>query len=322
MNVSILIVSYNQEKYIQECLESVRYQIEKYNHNGEHKVQVVITDDCSKDLTKQKAMEWFQKRGDVIDDFVFVGGERNQGTCKNYLKGLDKVTGDYVKVIGGDDMFGLKSIFEMFEYLKEYDIVIGLPFIYTEGGENQIKYISKETQKMHFIYTEESKLSYYDWIHRYCFPNAPSTFYRKELQFHPETLRVVSEYKYAEDYIQWIKFSEIKDIKCKYIPEYDVIYRRTKGSTYLVANNELRKEIVNTFKYAKERAKEKMGKAIQTSAIYMQKSAHSFKYFDLLSYLHLLYLFKHWNDKSVSFENNAYAHLEYIMKIKERCSTL
>ncbi len=322
MNISILVLTYNHEKYIQECLESIRYQLEHYNCSGAHKVQVVVTDDCSKDTTKQKVMEWIQKRGELFDDFVFTGSEINQGTCRNYLRGLEKVTGDYVKVIGGDDMFGMKSIFEMFAYLAEYDIVMGLPFIYFEGGENKAECINKEARKTHFIYTEESKLPYYDWIHRYCFPNAPSNFFRKELQFHQETLSALYGHKYIDDYIQWIKFSEIKNISCKYIPEFVTVYRRTEGSAYLIVNKEVREELVKTFQYARERAREKTGKAVQTSAIYMQKSNHPIKYFDLLSYIHKLYLFKHRRDKSVNFEDDIKLYLNYITEIKERCRAL
>lgn len=318
MKVSIIIVSYNHEKYIQECLESIRYQVDTYNKVREHYVQVLVADDCSQDKTEEKVKSWMSRNKECFDEFVYVKSASNVGTCRNYMNALEKSDGDYIKAIGGDDFFASNSIFEMMSYLDEYDIVYGLPLIYIEDGNNKLEQIKKEVMRTHYINLEESKLSFYDRIHRYCFFNAPGTYARKELMINPAVLKMLSEYKYIDDYTQWLKFSEIKDIKLKYLPDITVIYRRTKGSTYIVRNQELRKEMVKVFQYALDMSHESIGKWIQRSAIYMQKKDHTSKYFDILSYIHAFYRLKHRTENMLYIDNEIKQNLKYIENIKEK----
>ena len=316
MNVSILIVTYNHEKYIQECLESVRFQVEKYNKNREHNVQIVVSDDHSTDFTRDVARRWNEKRGDIIDDFQIIGSNVNEGTCRNYLKGLRACTGEYIKPIGGDDLFGKHSIFEMLKYLNEYDIVYGLPLAYIEGGENDPVRINDDLKKVHYIYQEESSMSYYDLIHRYCFLNAPGTCLRKELQVNEDNVKMLLNYRFVDDYSQYIKISEIKEIRRKYIPEIVIIYRRTNDSTYMRANKHLKEELISIFHYARKTSHRLREKIIQTSSIYMQKRKNPIKCFDILAYIHKFYIFIHRKDDSVDYLSDIKEQLEYVENIK------
>ena len=58
MKISIIVLLYNHERYIQECLESIKYQTEKYNCNKAHTVQVIIADDASSDGSKKAVEDW------------------------------------------------------------------------------------------------------------------------------------------------------------------------------------------------------------------------------------------------------------------------
>ncbi len=319
MNISILIVTYNHEKYIEECLESIYFQQATYNADRKHRLQVVVTDDCSKDSTREIVKKWVQLNGDKFDGFELVEAESNEGTCRNYIKGLKACIGDYIKVIGGDDLFCRNSIFEFLKYLDEYDVVYGLPLTYIENGKNDAQKIAKELLECHFIYKEEENINYFDLIHRYCFLNAPGTCFRKELQLDEENLGMMLEYKYLDDYPQYLKISEIKDIRKKYVPEIVVIYRRTSDSTYIRTPKQLRDELIRVFKYAKETSHRTREKVIQTCSIYMQKIEHPVKYLDLLTYIHKYYLFKHRKDDSVIFLDDVEKNLAYVSLLKQRC---
>lgn len=316
MNVSIIILVYNHEKYIQECLESIKYQVIKYNKNRQHRLQVIIGDDASTDNTEEKVKQWSDVNTHYFTDFLYLKNKQNTGTCRNYLNALEHASGDYIKAIGGDDFFPERSIFKLMAYLDKYDIVYGNPLTYMEGKHNSYKRVRKEILKIHCNYMEESKLSYYDRIHRYCFFNAPGTYVKKELLTNKEVLNLLSEYKYIEDYTQWLKFSELKNIQLKYIPGITVIYRRTSGSAYFVRNKEVRKEIIRIYQYALRTSREWFGRLLIRNGIYMQKKEHPIKYLDMMAYLHKFYQIKHRNGRGLDIEQEIKENLAYIKKVK------
>lgn len=169
MNATIIVLTYNHEKFITDFLNSVKYQAINYNGDKKHHLQLILSDDCSKDNTVEVAERWKEKNGDCIDDFLIIKNEKNLGTCRNWINGLDRATGDYVKAIGGDDLLPETSIFSLFKYLDSYDMVFGVPFIYHENADNEVDEILRILHKTYCIQKEENKLSYYDLIHRYCF---------------------------------------------------------------------------------------------------------------------------------------------------------
>lgn len=54
--VSVLVISYNSERYIIETLDSIKNQTYE-------RIQLVLSDDGSRDQTMKIAEEWIQKNG-------------------------------------------------------------------------------------------------------------------------------------------------------------------------------------------------------------------------------------------------------------------
>ena len=52
--VSILVVVYNHESYIDDCIQSILNQTYR-------NLEIIIADDCSTDNSFQKAMSWKEK---------------------------------------------------------------------------------------------------------------------------------------------------------------------------------------------------------------------------------------------------------------------
>lgn len=96
--VSIVVVSYNAADTVIETLESVRNQT--YDN-----IELILSDDCSKDDTVKLAKEWFTK-----NSFVFREGAQlltadvNQGVCANFNKAIRSSKGEWVKIIAADDI--------------------------------------------------------------------------------------------------------------------------------------------------------------------------------------------------------------------------
>ena len=92
--VSVVIATYNQEKYIRHTLESVVSQ--KINFE----IEVLVGDDCSTDGTAAIVREFAEKYPDIIVPFI---REKNLGMGGNIADLVFRTSGEYVAFIEGDD---------------------------------------------------------------------------------------------------------------------------------------------------------------------------------------------------------------------------
>lgn len=93
--VSVLVITYNQEKYIAECLNSLVRQ--KTNFDFE----IVVCDDVSKDNTVEIA-----RALSVKDQRIQVyRNEKNLGPAGNFAKALSLCKGRYIAFCEGDDFW-------------------------------------------------------------------------------------------------------------------------------------------------------------------------------------------------------------------------
>ena len=99
MNISltIILVTYNHEKYIDECLKSIINQ--KFDKS---KIQLIIAEDYSTDKTREVIDKYcFQDFG-VVDKLY---RSKNIGLIKNFIEALNKAHGRYIATISGDDFW-------------------------------------------------------------------------------------------------------------------------------------------------------------------------------------------------------------------------
>lgn len=93
MKLSVFIVTYNQERYIRQCLESVVAQKVNFEY------EVIIGDDCSTDGT-----------GSICDEFATKYPQiqvyhhpKNLGLLGNWEFVMNKCQGEYIAIVEGDD---------------------------------------------------------------------------------------------------------------------------------------------------------------------------------------------------------------------------
>lgn len=106
--VSIVIVTYNQEKFIETAITSALNQSYK-------NIQLIITDDKSKDQTFSIAREIVSGN----DRVILIQNDKNIGITANHNQGLKKVAGQFIIFMGGDDVLD-KNCVE--EHLKEFKL--------------------------------------------------------------------------------------------------------------------------------------------------------------------------------------------------------
>ena len=94
MKISVIVTSFNHEKYITQCLESILSQ------TGDFDMEIIIGDDCSTDNTRTIAQYFEEKYPQIIT--VLPPGP-NLGITKNLKRCLEACSGDYVAICEGDD---------------------------------------------------------------------------------------------------------------------------------------------------------------------------------------------------------------------------
>jgi glycosyltransferase involved in cell wall biosynthesis len=93
--VSMIVLSYNQRRYVLETLESVKAQTYKAT-------QLIIVDDCSIDDSAATIACWLQRNK---IDCTFIRHNKNQGISKSLNDALAVATGKYISMVASDDIW-------------------------------------------------------------------------------------------------------------------------------------------------------------------------------------------------------------------------
>src|SRR5450830_1721378 len=94
-DLSVLLVTYNHELYIQRALDSL------FSQDFCGSVELVVADDASSDTTL-KCIQRYEGT-DARFTFKYLSQSANLGITRNYQRGFAACSGDYVAVLEGDD---------------------------------------------------------------------------------------------------------------------------------------------------------------------------------------------------------------------------
>ena len=108
--VSVCVVTYNQEKYIRQCLQSIVDQETNFNF------EILVSDDCSTDATRTIVLEFASKYPEIVKPMF---RDRNVGAVKNFVLIHNAATGEYVSHCDGDDLFLPNKLQKQFDCLQE-----------------------------------------------------------------------------------------------------------------------------------------------------------------------------------------------------------
>lgn len=110
MKTSIVLSTYNGNKYIIEQMDSIRLQTKTVD-------EVIICDDCSKDNTVDLINRYIQKYN--LKNWIINQNESNKGYIKNFLDGAQLSTGDVIFFSDQDDIWDNKKVEIMLNAIKE-----------------------------------------------------------------------------------------------------------------------------------------------------------------------------------------------------------
>ncbi|MGQ7807081.1 glycosyltransferase family 2 protein [Hafnia alvei] len=100
--VSIIIVTFNSGRYIEETLSSCY-------HQSHENIEIIISDDASTDSTIDICQKWIEEN-DAKNKVFIVEADSNGGIPKNCNKGASVAKGQWLKFIGGDDILDENAI--------------------------------------------------------------------------------------------------------------------------------------------------------------------------------------------------------------------
>lgn len=113
--MDVAIISYNQEKFIAETLDSA------LNQTYENINQIIIADDGSDDLTPDIIKQYAAKYPIIKP----VLAKKNKGIAHNFNRALKAVNGEFLCIMGGDDLMLPEKIETQIAYFNNNpDIVV------------------------------------------------------------------------------------------------------------------------------------------------------------------------------------------------------
>lgn len=223
--VSVIIVTYNSAEFIIETLESIKNQT--YEN-----LELIVTDDASKDGTIALCEEWLQINGSRFIHSRLITVETNSRLVNNCNRGLAEVKGDWVKLLAGDDCLAKNAIETLVNYaLSNQDCSIiqtpVLKFCKDKNGNKQFdQSFSRSSNILNKNVTAEQQ---FHLLTKGCPINAPSVFMKKKLVddiglFDPEIPN-------CEDWPYWLRLTK-KGYQFHYIDEPLAHYRVREDSIY------------------------------------------------------------------------------------------
>lgn len=127
--VSIFILTYNQERFIAQTLDSVLMQKTSFNY------QLVIGEDLSTDDTRSICEQYAIKHGEKVK---LLNSDQKYGLIQNFIRTLKECDGKYIAVCDGDDYwtdpYKLQKQLDFLENNLDYSIVYtGIKNLYPTG---------------------------------------------------------------------------------------------------------------------------------------------------------------------------------------------
>jgi glycosyltransferase EpsH len=140
--ISLIVPVYNTEKYVEQCLESIKNQTL-------HDIEVIVVDDGSTD-SSSSLCNTFQE-----DSRFLICHNNNQGLSASRNYGISKASGEYCMFVDSDDWLELTACEKMYGYAVETgaDLVIG-GYVNESTAGGKIRYIFP---KNHLFENEDYK---------------------------------------------------------------------------------------------------------------------------------------------------------------------
>ncbi|MFN0083236.1 MAG: glycosyltransferase family 2 protein [Ferruginibacter sp.] len=110
IEVSVCVITYNQEKFIAKTLDSILQQKTNF------KFEIVVGEDFSSDKTRSIVQSYINRYPEIVR---FNGATKNLGIIPNLIFTLNNCKGEYIAICDGDDYWlGTQKLQMQFDTLE------------------------------------------------------------------------------------------------------------------------------------------------------------------------------------------------------------
>lgn len=242
--VSVVICTYNSGPYIIDALDSVRNQ--KYPN-----IELIITDDCSKDETVSICKEWISCNKEYFVDCQIIVTKVNTGVSGNLNRGLKECKGEWVKSFAGDDKLVPNCIGDNVSYIQSHpDTTVLFSNMQMFGDVDELnRHIN-----INCHYFELDKKKFRERLYFMNFLPAPTLFIKADVfkrhGYYDESIPMMEDWPY------WMKLAH-EGVNFSYMNTITVLYRvhesisvsKLPNPKFVESQKKTRKL---SYKYAKE----------------------------------------------------------------------
>lgn len=222
--VSIIMPSYNTEKYILESINSVLSQT--YTN-----WELIIVDDCSKDNTDAVVARFDDDR------IKYIKNEKNSGAAVSRNRALREAKGKWIAFLDSDDLWEKDKLEKQIKFMLEKDS----HFSYTNYIE-----IDEASVPNGKTVTGPKKITKHG-MYNYCYMGCLTVMYDAE----KVGLIQIEDIKKNNDYAMWLKVCKKSD--CYLLDEYLARYRIRSGSISRHSYTALIKWHYKLYRYAEKK---------------------------------------------------------------------
>lgn len=320
---AFLVMTYNHQNYILEHLESIKYLVQ--THGVDWDVDLIVNDDASRDQTRTLVDRWLALNATMFRHVKTLYNLKNLGTCASVNNMLTHMVADRCKLTAGDDVYSFENIFELTAYAPDTAMVSGRA-LYLLGDElgvdRMANTLATATQA---IYQHDSLLHRFKHL---SYNNAPNLLYATECLFNPKVRDFLQRFDVVEDWpLQVVIAREYPEHRLALIDQVLVYYRRTAGSTYIVANQRFMKDKLQLYTDLIQNETNPWERLRLTSRRYAFESQNSWfnKFLNVDWYLFLLacatHLFKIYS-QDATLNRSVQAHQQHYSQIRANADVL
>ena len=215
--VSVLVLSYNNFKYMNECLKSILQQNYSF-------IEIIIIDDFSSDFKRDEIEQFINdNKKENLVNYVINQNSSNVGIVKNLNNAISLATGDYFIHLACDDVLFdgevISSIVKCFSE-SNYLVLTG----YVAQFDEELKTCLLTTPTSEYIkYTYGNPIDCYRMLCAGNFLPSPGMSYKRELinryGMYDE------DYRLLEDYPRWLYLTR-NGCSIGFLQRYIVKYRK------------------------------------------------------------------------------------------------
>ena len=200
--ISIIMPSYNTERYIEETIQSVLAQSYKY-------WELIIVDDCSNDNTDDVVSQY------LADERIhYMKNDINSGAAVSRNRALREARGRWIAFLDSDDLWEPSKLQKQIIFMKENDY----HFSYTNYIE-----IDEESKVIGKSVTGPKRITKHG-MYNYCWMGCLTVMYDADTV----GLIQIADIKKNNDYAMWLKVC--KKANCYLLDDMLARYRKRSGS--------------------------------------------------------------------------------------------